>query len=228
MPPKRHQKTQKPSDQEGRVLLAIKAFQNREIPTITEAARRFEVPRTSLRNRINGHRNRSETRANNYKLTQLEEESLLQWTLSMDSRGSAPRPTMVAEMANILLAERCTQTVGVNWVFNYIKRYPALKTRFSRRYDYQRAQCEDPTVMRKWFDLVQRTINENGIQPDDIYNFDETGFAMGLIATAKVVTRAEYYGRRSIKQPRNREWVTSIECISSTGFKLPPTLIFKS
>ena len=114
MPPKRHQKTQKPSDQEGRVLLAIKAFQNREIPTITEAARRFEVPRTSLRNRINGHRNRSETRANNYKLTQLEEESLLQWTLSIDSRGSAPRPTMVAEMANILLAERCTQTVGVN------------------------------------------------------------------------------------------------------------------
>ena len=30
---------------------------------------------------------------------------------------------------------------------------------------------------------------------DDIYNFDETGFAMGLTATAKVVTRSEYYGR---------------------------------
>ncbi len=28
------------------------------------------------------------------------------------------------------------------------------------------------------------------ILPDDIYNFDETGFAMGLISTAKVVTRA--------------------------------------
>jgi hypothetical protein len=30
---------------------------------------------------------------------------------------------------------------------------------------------------------VQRAIEENGIQPEDIYNFDETGFAMGLISS---------------------------------------------
>ena len=69
---------------------------------------------------------------------------------------------------------------------------------------------------------------EHGILRDDIYNFDETGFAMGLIATAKVVTRAEYYGRRSLLQPGNREWVTSIETINATGFALPPCLIFKA
>ena len=48
-------------------------------------------------------------------------------------------------------------------------------------------------MIRPWFDLVQCTINKNGIQPEDIYNFDETGFTMGLIATAKVVIRTEYY-----------------------------------
>ncbi|KAK9578966.1 suppressor protein sef1 [Aspergillus fumigatus] len=146
----------------------------------------------------------------------------------MDSRGSPPRPSMVAEMANILLAERCTQTVGVNWVYNYVNRHDKLKTVFSRRYDYQRAKCEDPKVIGEWFDLVQRTIMDKGIASEDIYNFDETGSAMGLIATAKVITRAEYYGRRSVKQPGNREWVTSIECIGADGFKLPPCLIFKS
>lgn len=77
MPPDRHQKSSKSPDKEGRILLAIKAFQNREIPTITEAARRFEVPRSTLRIRVNGHQPRSETRANNHKLTHLEEESLL-------------------------------------------------------------------------------------------------------------------------------------------------------
>jgi hypothetical protein len=41
-------------------------------------------------------------------------------------------------------------------------------------------------------------IDENGIQPEDIYNFDETGFAIGLISSQKVVIRAEYYGRRSL------------------------------
>jgi hypothetical protein len=70
-------------------------------------------------------------------------------------------------------------------------------------------------------------IDENGIQPEDIYNFDETGFAMGLISAQKVVTRAEYYGRRSILQPGNREWVTAIEAICADGYSLPPYVIFK-
>ena len=65
----------------------------------------------------------------------------------------------------------------------------------------------------EWFNCVQRAMLQYGIDPDDIYNFDETGFAMGLTATAKVITRAEYYGRRSLLQPGNREWVTVIECI---------------
>jgi hypothetical protein len=42
---------------------------------------------------------------------------------------------------------------------------------------------------------IQSVIDENGIQLEDIYNFDETGFAMGLISAQKVDTRAEYYGR---------------------------------
>ena len=52
---------------------------------------------------------------------------------------------------------------------------------------------------------MQRIRMEYGIADNDIYNFDETGFAMGLTATARVVTRAEYYGRRSVLQPGNRE-----------------------
>src|SRR5699024_10975127 len=77
------------------------------------------------------------------------------------------------------------------------------------------------------FNLVQETIIQYGIASEDIYNFNETGFAMGLTATARVITRAEYYGRRPILQPGNREWVTSIEAINATGWALPPYLIFK-
>ena len=66
-----------------------------------------------------------------------------------------------------------------------------------------------------------------GIAFEDIYNFDETGYAMGLTATAKVVTRADMYGRRQVIQPGNREWVTSIECVNSMGWGLPPCIIFK-
>jgi hypothetical protein len=148
----------------------------------------------------------------------------------MDIRGAAPRPYMVQEMANLLLSIRGTtpiQTVGKNWVGQFVQRHPGIDTRFSRRYNYERAKCEDPKIITEWFNLVQKTINENGIQEDDIYNCDETGFAMGLTATAKVVTRAEYYGRRSLLQPGNRKWVTAIECVGASGYSLPPMIIFK-
>jgi hypothetical protein len=65
------------------------------------------------------------------------------------------------------------------------------------------------------------------IADEDIYNFDETGFAMGLVATAKVVTRAEMISWPFLVQPGNHEWVTSIECINCMGWALPPCIIFK-
>jgi Tc5 transposase-like DNA-binding protein/Psq-like protein len=198
MPPIRSEKSRKSIEQEGRLLLAIQAIQKQEIPSIREAARLFQLPRATLQGRLAGQPHRSDTRANCHKLTELEEQSLLKWILDMDRRGAAPRQSMVREMANILLAKRGSvafQLVGRNWVSNFVKRYDELASRFSRRYDYRRAKCEDPKIIREWFSCVEETIREYGILSDDIYNFDETGFAMGQIAAAKVVTRAEYIRR---------------------------------
>ncbi|ODM24077.1 hypothetical protein SI65_01667 [Aspergillus cristatus] len=226
MPPKSRNSIEK----EGRIQLAISALNKSQISTVRGAARHFQVPESTLRTRLHGITPRAEKRANNHKLTVNEEESLLHWILSMDRRGAAPRPSHVQDMANILLAARGStnnQPIGKNWVSNFIKRHDEHKTSYSRRYNYQRAKCEDPRIIKEWFDLVQITMMQHGIAYEDVYNFDETGYAMGLIATAKVVTRADMYGRRQVIQPGNREWVTSIECVNSMGWVLPPCIIFK-
>ncbi|KAL2128446.1 hypothetical protein VTI74DRAFT_9184 [Chaetomium olivicolor] len=44
----------------------------------------------------------------------------------------------------------------------------------------RRAKCEDPKVIGEWFALVRNTKAKYGIADDDTYNFDETGFMMGL------------------------------------------------
>ena len=230
MPPIRSQRSQKLLEQEGRLLLAIKAINNGDIASIRDAASRFDVPRTTLRRRVQGQEFCLDTRAPGHMLTLSEESSLVKWILDLDSRGQAPRQIMVREMADILLAERVSQPppkVGKNWVTNFVRRHPDIRSRFSRRYNYKRAQNEDPEVIQEWFDKVRQIIIRYGITDADIYNFDETGFSMGLIPTSKVVTRAEYYGRRAVTQPGNREWVTAIECIS-TGFALGPYIIFKA
>ena len=192
------------------MLLAISALKNNEISNIREAARVYDVPRSTLQDRLRGKTHRNETRANSHKMTRNEEESLVQWILSLDQRGAAPRPAHIQEMADILISKQgdtTTTTVGDKWVYNFIKHHDILKSRFSRQYNHQRAKCEDPNIIQEWFNRVQIILMQHGIPYEDIYNFDETGYAMGLVATAKVVTRAEMTGRPFLVQSGNWEWL---------------------
>ncbi len=131
-------------------------------------------------------------------------------------------------MANTMLHTKNPsqpQHVGTKWVANFVKRYPELTSIYNRKFDYQRAACEDPEEFGKWFERVRKTIAEYGVVEHDTYNFDETGFMMGVISTAKVITAFERKGRPRTLQPGNREWVTSIEAISANGRVIPPFLI---
>ncbi|EDN03594.1 conserved hypothetical protein [Histoplasma mississippiense (nom. inval.)] len=133
-------------------------------------------------------------------------------------------------MANLLLVSRGSNpspTVGECWVRNFVNRHEELKSKFSRKYDYQRALCEDSEVIRGWFRLVQNTIAKYGILDDDIYNFDETGFQMGVIGTARVITGSERAGNPKLVQPGDREWVTVIAGINATGWALRTMIILK-
>ncbi|KAJ5772035.1 hypothetical protein N7520_002564 [Penicillium odoratum] len=220
MPPKRAQKARNSTEQEGRILLAIKAIKNDEFMSIRQAARVFTIPESTLRDRLRGRTFYADIRANSHKLTKNEEISLYEWIIPMDDRGSAPRPSMVADMANLLPKERGETpitTVGRNWATNFVN--DTLPSKHDIPGDI---------ITNEWFDRVQNTILKYGITPADIFNFDETGFAMGLTATAKVITRAEYHGRRALLQPGNREWVTVIKCICCDGYALPPYIIFKN
>lgn len=67
-----------------------------------------------------------------------------------------------------------------------------------------------------------------GIDAPDMYNFDETGFMMGILSSAMVVTNAERNGRAKIAQPGNREWVTAIQGINARGWPVPPFLVVAS
>lgn len=139
MPPIRVRSSQDPIQQQGRISIAIQAIQNKEISSIRETARRFNVPEATLRRRLRGTTNRAGTRANSLKLKDIEEETLQNRILSLDLRGAAPTQAHVRDMANILLTTRGStpiQTVGKNWVYNFIKRHPELKSCFSRQYNY--------------------------------------------------------------------------------------------
>ena len=212
---------------EARINLAIQSYRKGQFSSTRAAADAYSVCYNTVNRRMNGTRTRRDAGLDQEKLTQQETEVIIQRVLDMDTRGFSPRMQDLADMANLLLTERGGEPVGKNWPSKFINRHPELKTRIRRPYDYQRAKCEDPEIIQGWFNLVHNTINKYGIQIDDIYNFDEVGFMMGIITAVLVITASERRARPKAIQPGDREWVTTIEAVNATGWAIPPFIILK-
>src|SRR5437667_6701764 len=139
---------------EARYILALEAMKNDEKLSIRAIAKLYNVPHMTLTNRRASRPTRRDTSPNSRKLTKLEEEAIVQYVLELGTRSFPPRLRDVEEMANQLLRVRDAPPVGVNWASNFVRRQPELYTRYCRKYDYQRAKCEDQKAIREWFNLV--------------------------------------------------------------------------
>jgi hypothetical protein len=168
---------------EADVQLAISAISNEQVQGNRPAAAIYHAAEATIRRRRNGKPARRDCQPNSKKLTQREEEVVVKYILDLDGRGFSPTYAAVRDMADRLLAARNAGQVGVHWARNFVKRTDTLKTRFNRAYDRKRALCEDPVLIKSWFELVEQTKATYGICDDDVYNFDEAGFMMGKITT---------------------------------------------
>ncbi|KFZ02368.1 hypothetical protein V500_00241 [Pseudogymnoascus sp. VKM F-4518 (FW-2643)] len=124
------------SNQEGRIILAIKALKEGNIKSIRAAAMSYDVLFELLRTRLNGVTSRRDSTPNSRKLTLYEESALVQYILNLDSRGFPPRLQAVQEMADLLLSKQGESPVGKNWATSFITRRTEIKSKFSRKYDH--------------------------------------------------------------------------------------------
>jgi hypothetical protein len=123
-------KANKPQ-QEGQILLAIQAFNSGQFKSLKAAALSYGIPSSTVSDRYHGRQPRRVVQPNRQKLTDLQEEVLVRHIIDLDTRGFPPRMSIVQETANLLLASHKTtppETVGKNWVTNFIQRYDKLCT----------------------------------------------------------------------------------------------------
>jgi hypothetical protein len=219
---------------EGRLSLAIHSLQKNQISSRRRTASTYIVPETTLRRRQKGILPKRGSRAKNRLLLDFEEAELIKWICSMERRGFPPFLIDVKRMAQSVLDRRSdtsrSSAIGKNWIYRFHKAHPDIKARLSRGRDYQRVKNEDPRIIRPWFQRVLETKQRYGILDEDTYNFDETGFAMGLITgsrSSKVITSSESVGRATVTQPGERKWSTTVETISAAGWALPPFVILE-
>lgn len=143
-PPKR----QEALHREGRLELAVQAYKQGHFRSYRAAARAYDVPRDTLQRRIAGTQPQLGSTAKNHLLTSTEEECLVQRILSMDKRGMPPTVAAVRVMAGLLASQYGRSvSVGKCWARNFVNRHNSLKSKYNRKYDYQRAKCEDPELI---------------------------------------------------------------------------------
>jgi hypothetical protein len=75
--------------------------------------------------------------------------------------------------------------------------------------------------------LVANVKAKYGILDEDTYNFDETGFQIGVGGSVKVVTASELRLNPIRRQAGDCEWITLIAAVSACGWLAPPFFIFK-
>jgi hypothetical protein len=119
---------------EGQITLALQAFEQGQFSSLRAAARAYEVSHATLSRRSKGTPSRSVSTCPNLKLTQTSETTLVQWILSMDTRGTPPTQALGHEMGELLLTERVRNTsdtvpkLGVHGVYRFSQRHPELQS----------------------------------------------------------------------------------------------------
>ena len=135
MPPT--QSTQR-LQKEARLDLSKQAIQKKQVLSSRLAARLYNIPRSTLQDRVNGALPQATANAQKRKLSTTEEQSLVQWVLDLDRRGFPPQIIDVRQMADHLLAARGQNPppalVGKCWASRFIQAQPELQIKWNRKF----------------------------------------------------------------------------------------------
>ncbi|CAG9953466.1 unnamed protein product [Clonostachys rosea f. rosea IK726] len=201
--------------------------------SLRKVAKLFGVPRATLQDHVKTPRKRREEKKTNRLLTAVEEKAICNYIDRLDNINMAVRGEFICDAANAIIRARQrsgdTTTpmhlVKPPWVTRFLKRH-GYSSRPQKILDLTPKEAQNVEVIQEYFQQLQEVIEREGIQPDDIWNMDETGFRIGMKSNAMIITkrkRAHYFAL-----PQNRETATAIEAISAGGRVIPAFLILSA
>jgi hypothetical protein len=134
---------------------------------------------------------------------------------------------IIAAANSILRCDGQIPNATKRWAKRWITRYSDfLKTLREKPLSAKRRATHNREDIEKHFQEYRRYRDKWGVLDDDIYNFDETGYQIGVTARDMVIIpigiEAVY-----VDNPENRELVTSIEYIRASGYHIPAIITFK-
>lgn len=231
MPKARERKTNKASWSEEAMRGAIQAVREGST-TIREASRRYSVPFSSLRDRLNrGYYAPSMGRNAVFSKEQEAEikEQLL--TLSQMFYGLTPLQLRLAayEYAEVNKIpnsfNKIKKLAGKDWLYGFMARNPELSFRKPEATSLNRVTAFNKIEVDRFFENLEKVMSTHKFNPTKIFNMDETGITT-CHKPARIV------GPKGQKQvgaitSLERGKTTTVCCaMSAAGTFVPPMFIF--
>ena len=194
--------------------------------SIRKAALEYNVPRSSLADRVSGRTMPGTTSGPPRYLNTSEEDELVQFLARCAAIGyGKSRKEVIALVQCVVDGKGIQKTVSNGWWESFCRRHPNLSLRNAAPLSLVRAKASDPDVVCRYFDLLERTMEENKLmdKPGQVFNMDESGMPLDPKAPRIVAER----GSSAITVGSgNKSQVTIVGCCSAAGFCMPPMVIW--
>ena len=223
-------------DSENRLDEAISAYNSGDYSSASAVARKFHVDSRTLRRRLNGGASKSTRSPSNKALTDAQEKAICAYIERLDHMEQSAKLSMVRGAANYLLGRALVgqidrdqtdtppPTVSAMWTRRFLKCHPEYFKRKKKPLAVERKHSHDSESMIKHFEQYKLLRELRGIVDEDTWNMDETGFRIGC-GKAHWVISTHSHKPLLMKDPDNRDYITSVESSSGGGRDIPPMII---
>ena len=195
--------------------------------SIRHAAEEYDVPRSTLADRISGRVVPGTNSGPSKYLSTEEEDELVQFLLDCASIGYPHGRLEVIAMVQRVCHERGIERVVTHgWWESFCRRHSEVTLRVTAPLSTARAKATDIDVINKYFDMFQATLEEYNLvqKPCQLFNIDETGLPISP-KPLKMVSRTGSKHPCCIDSG-SKSQITVVGCVSAAGYCIPPMIIY--
>jgi len=138
-------------DRENEICKAKHAYHTGLQLSIHTTALTYSIQYETLRDQLRGAQPRGAAHENEQLRTPEEEKSIVRFCETLDDLGHPLQGKMVKAFVISLLHSHWRRQLGKHWMSSFPNRHPAITTKFSQRLDRQRANGNDPAILKDFF-----------------------------------------------------------------------------
>ena len=154
--------------------------------SVRHAAAQYDIPPSTLHDRISGKVSAGAVSGAPRYLDEDEKKELVEFLLGCAEVGYPNTVKEARVIVGKIVAKKQSQGVGTaapvshGWWEKFQKRHEELSLHSSEALSQRRAIAMNPTVLNRYFDLLEDTIKGNELhkRPALIFNCDESGFPL--------------------------------------------------